>query len=120
MIAQTPSAIRVQGRISIISGPRSDFSRDGRLRHGLGVAVKGVEILELASACGGLQTSGGRLGLRPIKALLGRLQPTRLEVQRIPAQAQPPPDDQQQHARRQHRRPPAERRQNPQETAHHG
>lgn len=78
MIAQTLSASGVQRGFSVIGGPRSGFGRRGRPRHGLGMMVKGVQSLDLATARGGLQGAGGRLGLGLIRAALNSFEAARL------------------------------------------
>lgn len=78
MITQALSASGVQRGLGVIGGPRSVFGRRGRPRHGLGMMVKGVQSLDLATARGGLQGAGGRLGLGLIRAALNSFEAARL------------------------------------------
>jgi len=120
MITQALSASGVQGRIGVIGGPCSGFSRRGRPRHGLGMMVKGVQSLDLTTARGGLQRASGRLGLGLIRAALNRFKAARLQMQRVPPHPQTSPKDQDQNCDHAERRQPAQRRQGAKKAAAHG
>ncbi|MNI25775.1 hypothetical protein D3C73_794500 [compost metagenome] len=77
-------------------------------------------MVQLAAARFGLQRAAGALELGPVGAALGRLEPTRLELQRVPAQPRAPTYDQNKQGDGCDHRQPAERRQGSKKAAAHG
>lgn len=82
--------------------------------------VKGVQSLDLATARGGLQGAGRRLGLGLIRAALNGFEAARLQVQRVPPHPKASPDNQDQNHDDAERRQPAQRRQGAKKAAAHG